>query len=229
MKFTRYLILFVTLFFAQTIYAHEPEKSYNQITLDASASAEISNDTMLVSMYTQEEGSDSSKLSDQVNTKVNWALNLLKAHKEIKVETESYSTSPVYNKSQVVAWRVKQSIRLESRNMALLSDVLGELQQRLNLSGIGFDVSRDARDAEMKLLINQALSAFDQRATQIAEKLNSKGYKIVSVRVSTSNNPAINHRRSGLIMAESAAKVAPEIAGGEKTLTASVNGTIELK
>jgi len=229
MRFSRYFILLITLFIAQGSYAHEAEKSYNQISLDASAATEVANDTMLVSMFVQEEGSDASRLSDEVNIKVNWALNRLKAFKEIKVETESYSTSPVYNKSQVVAWRVKQSIRLESKNMPLLSNVLGELQQKLKLNGIGFDVSREARDAQMKLLIDEAIAAFDQRAMQIANKLSSDSYKIVNVRVSTSNNNSVNFRRSGLMMAESAAKIAPEIAGGEKTLTATVNGTIELQ
>lgn len=224
------VVIGLTLLFSCNAYAHDDVLNYNQISLEASASAEVENDKMIVSLYAQEEGSKASVLSSRVNEKINWALAKIKPYKNIKVETESYSTTPVYSKNQVIAWRVKQSIQLESKDMSLLSELLGELQQQLKLNGISFDVSTEKRDEHTRLLIDQALTAYNKRATQIANKLQSDRYKIVSMNVSTSANTGqYKYRASAAMMAESAAVVAPEVARGDQTLTVRVSGTIELE
>ena len=230
MKPLNYFPFVVALLLSSNLYAHEPVKDYNQISLEATASAEVDNDTMIVSLYAQEEGSKAASLSDKVNKKINWALQQVKQHAGIKVETESYSTSPVYKKSQIIAWRVKQSIKLESTNMSLMSEVLGQLQQQLKLAGITFDVSRGKREQETQQLIDQALSAYDKRASQIANKLKHDGYKIVTMHVSTTTSPIQSrYRNSAMMMAESSSVVAPKMAAGDRTLSVRVNGTIELR
>ena len=223
------LFSLVVLFFLQAnVYAHEQVKSYNQISLEASSFAEVDNDIMMASLYAQEEGSKATVLSNVVNKKINWALAKLKQHKAIKVETESYTTSPVYKKSQIVSWRVRQSIKLESSDMSLMSEVLGELQEQLKLNGISFDVSREKKEQQTKILIDDALSAFTLRAKQIANKLQHDSYKIVSINVSTSGNNAPRYKsRNMSMMAE--ARVAPEFSAGDRTLNARVSGSIELQ
>lgn len=230
MKIFNSFLFIVALFVSYSAYAHEPVKSYNQISLDATASADVDNDTMIVSLYAQEEGSKATTLSNNVNKRINWAVQQLKQYQDIKVETESYSTTPVYKKNQIVAWRVKQSLKLESTNMSLMSEILGDLQQQLNLGGISFDVSRDKREQETKKLIDQALSAYNERATQIANKLQSASYKIVTMHVSTTTSP-IKHRvrSSAAMMSEASSVVSPKMEAGDRTLSVRVNGTIELK
>jgi len=220
--------LLVLSFLQTNVYAHESVKSYNQISLEASSFADVDNDIMMVSMYAQEEGSKATVLSNRVNKKINWALEKLKQHKAIKVETESYTTSPVYKKSQIVSWRVRQSIKLESGDMSLMSEVLGELQSQLKLNGISFDVSRDKKEQQTKRLIDEALTAFTLRAKQIANKLQYDSYKIVNIHVSTSGNNAPRYKsRNMSMMAE--ALVAPEFSAGDRTLSARVSGSIELQ
>ena len=230
MKLFNSFLFVITLLLFSSAYAHEDVINYNQISLEASASAEVENDTMIVSLYAQEEGSKAVVLSNRVNKKINWALEKLKQYKNIKVETQSYSTNPVYHKNQIIAWRVKQSIQLESKDMSLMSEVLGELQQQLKLNGISFDVSRDKREQQTRILIDQALTAYNKRATQIANKLQSDGYKIVNMKVSTSTSASpYKYRMATAMMAESAPAVAPEIAKGDQTLSVRVSGTIELE
>ena len=72
------LHLFVlTLLLSYSAHAHEPVKNYNQISLDATASTEVENDTMVVSLSAQEEGSKATTISNKVNEKINWALKYL--------------------------------------------------------------------------------------------------------------------------------------------------------
>lgn len=229
MKLNHTLLFLVAFFTFSAVHAHEQVKSYNQISLDASASADVENDTMIASLYVQEEGSNATDLSNQVNRKINWALEKLKAHDGVKAETESYSTSPVYNKNRITAWRVRQSIQLESKDMALMSEVIGELQTQLKLDGISFDVSRDNRERQIEALIDLALNAFSARAKQISNNLRHDRYEIVNIHVSTSSISPRQKYRGAVMMAESSAMVAPDIASGERTLTVRVNGTIELR
>jgi len=220
--------LFVLISVHANVYAHDSVKSYNQISLEASSSANVDNDTMMVSMYAQEEGTKAAVLSNKVNKKINWALAKLKQHKSIQVETESYTTNPVYNKNQIVSWRVRQSIKLESKDMSLMSEVLGELQGQLSLNGISFDVSRDKRERQTKILIDDALAAFTVRAKQIANKLQHDSYKIASVNVSTSGSSSPRYKsRNMSMMAE--AQVAPTFSAGDRTLSVRVSGSIELQ
>jgi predicted secreted protein len=222
------LLALITMLLSSRLSAHEIEKSYNQIHLEVSSAADVDNDTMVVSLYALEEGSRAAELSSRVNKKINWALNKLKQHKAIKVETESYTTNPVYNKNQVIAWRVRQSIRLESKDMSLMSEVLGEMQQQLKLSGISFDVSREKREAKTQSLIDEALAAYNKRATQVAKKLNFQSYKIVNINVSTSgSSPRYRQMDSRAMMSKM--ESAPAFAAGDKTLTVRVSGSIELQ
>lgn len=227
MKFPSFLFFLITTCFGSPLNAHEVEKSYNQVQIEASSAADVDNDTMVVSLYALEEGSRAAELSGRVNKKINWALNKLKQYAVIKVETESYTTNPVYNKSQVVAWRVRQSIRLESKDMSLMSDVLGEMQQQLKLSGISFDVSREKREEKTQSLIDEALTAYNKRATQVAKKLNFKSYKIVNINVSTSGSSPRYKQMNSRMM--DSMESAPAFAAGDKTLTVRVNGSIELQ
>jgi predicted secreted protein len=232
MKYFSFFLIAIALSIVSNADAHETVKNYNQVSLEVSSSAEVENDTMIVSLYALEEGSKPVELGNRVNKKINWALEKLKQYKIIKVETESYSTNPVYNKSQIIAWRVQQSIQLESKDIPLMSEVLAELQQQLKLSGLSFDVSTDKRERQTQLLIDQALAAYSQRATQIANKLQHDRYKIVTMNVSTSANIGqYKYRAAGAMLAdaEMAQAVAPEVASGDQTLTVRVSGTIELE
>ena len=114
----------------------------------------------------------------------------------------------------------------------MLTEVLAELQQQLKLGSLSFDVSRDKREQQTQLLIDQALTAYTKRATQIAEKLQHDAYKIVNMNVSTSANTGQYKFRAAngmLAGAEMAQVVAPEMASGDQTLTVRVSGTIELE
>ena len=211
--------------------AHDDTLYYNQVSIDASASDEIDNDTMIVSLYALQESADARDASNRVNEKINWALDELKRYPELDIKTETYSTSPVYNKTQIVSWRVKQSITVKSKDMTLLSQLLGKLQRKLNLGGISFEVSKDARQQHTERLIDEALTAYDKRAALVASKVKGGGYRIVKMNISTSGSDGPRPYVAMRAMAAEAdfSGVSPRTEGGKSTLTVRVNGTIELQ
>ena len=223
------ILLVISFFTSLNAYAHEESTNYNRVSLDAAASTEIANDTIIVELYAQEEGSRADELSERVNEQINQALEHLKAHSEIEVATKNYSVQPVYNKSQIVGWRVRQSIELRSKDIALLSGKLGELQRYLKLGQLSFDVSAEQREEITRSLIDQALDAFNRRAEQISKRLARSSYKIVSMKVVVPDSASPYRFRVAHSMAEASAVTAPEFAPGKNTLKVRIDGMIELE
>jgi predicted secreted protein len=152
---------------------------------------------------------------------------LIKQHDSIKVQTGSYSTTPVYQNNKITGWRVRQSIRLESQDMTLMSDLLGKLQKTLAVQQISFAVSPGLKNKTDDELISEALVVFEQRAKNIIGQLKRKNYKIVDLNVSTT---AGHYPRRSYEAVPMASKVAaPAIESGEQTLAVTVSGEIEME
>ncbi len=226
----RLFITLLVLILPFTVRAENSETHYDRIHLSVSSSAQIENDTMVAILYAEEEGSKAAELSDIVNQKIRWGLAIVKANPSIKYQTNAYSSNPVYNKNKIKGWRVRQSIRLESQDMALMSDVLGKLQQQLALQSMQFSVSKASRDRQDEALIDSALDAYAKRAKQVVSKLHRKSYKIVDMNISTSGARSAypKYQMRAMVM-ESDAGIAPAVSAGEQTVSVTVSGSIELE
>lgn len=223
----KFLILSLLLALPVFATAHEHTDHYDRVHLSASAQTQIENDTVIATLYAQEEGSDAIQQARLVNQRISEAISLVKKHDAIKIQTKSYSTSPVYHKNKITGWRVRQNIRLESQDMTLMSEVLGDLQTTLALEGMNFAVSPGLKNSTDDELIGEALDVFEQRAKNITQRLGRRNYKIVDINVSTSAN---HYARRNYEVAAMASKVAaPSIEAGEQTIKVSISGQIEME
>lgn len=224
------LLLFLFLCFNNVwAHAHDGETHYDRIHLSASATAQLENDTMVATVYAEEEGSQAAELSSIVNKRIRRGLDLVKTHPEIKHQTNTYSSTPIYSNNKIKGWRVRQSLRLESQDMTLMSDVLGKLQKELAIQSMQFTVSPDSKNQQDEKLIDKALQAFENRAQQVVKKLGRKNYKIVDINISTSGPRGVRPQYQMRAMAMDAAESAPAISAGEQTVSVTVNGNIELE
>ena len=224
----KYPIVSLLLLLPLCVSAHEVADHYDRVRLSASAQTQVENDTVIAVLYAQEEGSDAAQLADLVNRRIAEAVKRVKQHQAIKLQTSGYNTSPVYHKNKIAGWRVRQNIRLETRDMPLMSELIGQLQRKLNLQDISFSVSPELKNTTDDQLIADALNVFEQRAKNITRQLRRKNYKIVDIDIGTSAGHYPRRQYEAVVM--SAAKVAPpSIEGGEQTLRVTVSGQIELE
>jgi predicted secreted protein len=164
-----------------------------------------------------------------VNQVMAWALAKAKEAPAIKVQTLDYQTSPVYQKNAVTGWRVSQSLRLEGRDKAALSDLIGALQERLNLKHVGYQVSRELHREVEDRLIGEAIAAFQARAKRVAADLQRRNYRLVQMDVNSGAGPGPILRQRAMPMAMAEVAVAPPaIEAGTQTITIGVSGEIEL-
>jgi predicted secreted protein len=220
------LTLLLSLGLCAAQAADQAPPSYDRVSLSASAAQEVENDTLVAVMYAQREGNDATRLAREVNKQVTQAVDRAKTIPAVKVQTLEYSTSPVYRKQTLSGWRVRQSIRLESRDAAALSQLIGELQEQLGVSSITYTVSPELRRQVEDGLIAEAITAFNDRAAMIAEQMKRGGYRLVEMNI---NNSGYQPRPMPMrTMALAEAADAPTLEAGTRQVEVRITGSIEL-
>jgi len=223
------ILLLVLALAALPALAHEPELRYNRASFSVSATEDVANDTLVAVLTVQRDGSSARQLATEVNQVMAWALAKAKEAPSIRVQTLDYQTSPIYQKNVVTGWRVSQSLRLEGRETAAVSDLVGVLQERLNLQQVGYEVSRERRKEVEDRLIGEAIAAFQARAKRVAADLQRRTFRLVQMDVSSGPAPMPVYRQRAMPMAMAEVAAAPPaIEAGTQTITIGVTGEIEL-
>jgi predicted secreted protein len=109
-----------------------------------------------------------------------------------------------------------------------LSELIGELQERLSIQSVNYMVSKAARDLVEESLISEALALYRRRAELVAQELGRKSYRIVELNINAqgARPPQIAYATRGLATESLAA--APAIEAGAQTVTVNVSGNIEI-
>lgn len=205
--------------------AHAQEEIlFDRVSLQAEASREVENDRMRAVLVVQEEGSDPARLADRINRTMRWALDEVGETPAVTAETGGYRTEPIYRKGTLSHWRAVQSLRLESRDFTALSEVIGDLQERLQVQSMGFEVSDEARREAENALIDEALAAFEARADRVQKNLNAGGWRIINLNIGTQGGgPRPVYRMEAM-----ADRAGPAVEAGTSTVTVNVSGSIQL-
>lgn len=204
------------------------ESNYDRISLTSTAADKIENDILIATLSVRREGANPAKLAEKANETIKWAITEAKKISGIRVQTLAYQTSPIYQQQRLSGWRVRQSLRLESKNMAALSQLIGTLQERLGVEQVSYRISNQRRNAVEEKLIAKAIALFQQRAQLVTEKMASKRYRVVKMNINTGGN--IRPRVMRAEISEMAGgRKAPSFEAGSQTVTVSINGTIELQ
>lgn len=223
------LSLFAGLLLSLPLAAQEKEIRFDQVNLSAQAVMEVDNDNLIAILYIQKEGSDTASLSDSVNLAITQAVAEAKQTEGVKLQTLGYQTSPIYQQQRLSGWRVRQSIRLESRQNEVLSGLLSRLQSSLALESINYAVSPERQQEVEEKLIKQAIEAFRQRATLITQQWGRKTYRLVEMNIHTANQPVQPMRMRASMMAQEGGGAAPTLEAGSQTLSVEVSGRIEMQ
>ena len=221
------LILLGALLFSAASYADE--LNYNLYRFTAEARQVVENDLMKVALSASRESNRAAEAADAVNQQMQWALGLAKKKKALTVSTGQYHTSPVYKNGKITAWRASQQLLIETEKFDVLTDLLGELQQRLKLDSMQFTPTPQTRDRAEDQLVIKALEQFKARAKTVAKTMNASNYDIVNLGINTGGYqpPMPQMRMKTFALEQSVAD--PSVEGGASTLTVSVTGEIQLR
>ncbi|MCW8943464.1 MAG: SIMPL domain-containing protein [Sedimenticola sp.] len=219
-----FLIVWALLSATALADTHPP--SYDRITLSASAGESVENDILIATLYAQQEGNNPTKLSSQINQAISQAIAITKQQPEIKVQTMDYTTNPIYRNNTLSGWRVRQSIRLESKNATAISQLIGTLQDSLQLGSTQYTVSPERRQHVQDHLTSKAIQSFRKRAELITREMGHQTYRLVQLQINERGTSPRNYAMQGMALR---AEAAPTLEAGSQRLEVQINGTIELQ
>ena len=214
------------LFFGNTtIMANE--LTYNRISLSENATTDVDNDILTAVLFVQRTGKNTRKLSQEVNEIMTWALNTAKHVQQVKVQTLQYQTNPNYRKGVLSGWQVKQSLKVESKDMEAMNQLMGQLQKNLAIDNMSYIVSKEKRHKIEATLIQEAIKRFKQRAQLIADSMGKSSFKLVDMSVNTNEYQSPMPMMRGK-MSFAADMASPAVEAGTQQITVSINGVVEL-
>ncbi len=224
------LLWILALFTLASIARADTPPTYDRVSLSEQASTEIDNDLMVAVLYARHQGRQPARLAEQVNREIEQAIRIAKETPDIVVRTLNYNTQPVYDKGKISAWRVSQSLRLESTRSDALGELLGQLQEKLQLQSLSYEVSPQQRRKHIDTVIETALARFQERARRVAAALGRKGWRLVRLSINDGGSPPVPIMRTEMFADMAMRKREPvAIESGTSRLSVSVNGEIELR
>lgn len=206
--------------------------NYNVLNIQAEASRKISNDEMTAVLYIEKTNKQPAQLSSEINQLMTQAVNTAKKYTQIKVETGSQSTYPIYDNDnrKVKEWRGRAEIRLESKDFKAASQLISELQQNFLTQSINFNVSDNQRKKVENELMIEASKNFQQRAKSLAQAWNKPSYQLINLNLNTNSYTNRVVPRMAMLKASSSdAMPEQEMVSGESQITVNANGSIQLK
>lgn len=225
--------LLATVTLSSVTYAQSSDAlHYNMVNIQAEASRQVSNDEMHAVLFIEKSHKQPSELSTQISQLMNQAMAMAKKYPQVKVETGSQTTYPIYDNdsSKLKEWRGRAEINLESTDFKAASQLVSELQQHFQTQSIHFSVSDAQRKKVENELMTEASKNFQQRAQLLTQTWNKSGYQLVNLNLNTSNSyPQPVMRASMAKFASPEAADTQNVAAGESKITVNANGSIQFK
>ncbi|MGE5453537.1 MAG: SIMPL domain-containing protein [Acidobacteriota bacterium] len=206
----------------------------NAISFTASASEELIQDQMTVTLQVLKEGAAAADVQSSLKAALDAALaearKAVLPNGALDVKTGGFSVSPRYgNTGKINGWQGSAQLIVEGTDAPRISQLVGRLNQ-LNVMGVSYGLSRAQREAHESSLTSQAIARFRTRAQQMARDFGFKSYSLGEISVS-STDPGFEGRPVMYAMRAKSAEVADAplpVEPGKGMLSVTVSGQVIL-
>ena len=211
----------------------DPPVVANQLTLSASATAEISNDVLVITFSTQREGADPAALQAHLTQALNAALaEARKAARpgQVEISTGNFSVQPRYTgKDEPMKWHGVAELRAEGKDFEALAQLVGRIRT-LSVAQVGYQLSREAREKVEGEVGTQAIARFRSQAEAHAKAFGFGSVTLRAVEVSTNASSGPPMPRFRAASAEMAMAAAPlPVQAGTSEVSVVVSGSVQMQ
>ena len=150
---------------------------------------------------------------------------------DAKLKTMNVNSYPVYSNShagvtpQVIAWRVSQTVSLDTDDVSLVPQFISAVNGKLELDNLSFSVTEKTRASQEQELIRLAIANATQKAAYSAEAMGLRANRVQlkDLVFEGADSVASNHvLMRASTKADYARMPVPNIESGTTTLTLSV-------
>ncbi len=215
------------------INAQDKPSMQNVLNLSATASAPITPDTAVISLFAERTGADAASISSEINTLMADALREAKQVAGVQAATGNFSTYQQYdNKGKQTGWVVRSELVLKSKDFGVLGKLAGSLSRTLKIANNGFEVSRELKNREEEKLMLLGLELFQTKAKVASKAMGFESYTVREVSLDQANLEG-NQPRPMMMMARGASMDAAQadvpMQAGVTTLSLTVRGAVVMK
>lgn len=212
------------------VAAPEPE---GVLELSASASVQVPNDWIAVDFSVSRDGPDAGTVQAALKSALAAALEL--ARKEAKpdghveVEGGGFSLQPQLDgKGRISGWIGTTTMHVQGRDMATIAALAGRVTT-MAVGRLDYSLSREAREKVEGEVSAQAIARFRAQALADAKAFGYGGFVVrdVNVQIQGENVPRPMFRATKM-MASVSGDAMP-VAAGTGSVTANVNGSVQMK
>ena len=220
------------LVLAAPLVRADPPVVANQLALSASATAEVTNDVLVITFSTQREGADPAALQAHLTQALNTALaEARKAARpgQVDVSTGNFSVQPRYTgKDEPMKWQGVAELRAEGKDFEALAQLVGRIRT-LSVAQVGYRLSREAREKVEGEVSTQAIARFRSQAEAHAKAFGFSSVTLRTVEVNTSASSGPPMMRMRAASAEMAMAAAPlPVQAGTSEVSVTVSGSVQM-
>jgi len=220
---------------AQAVAPQPAGPARGVVQLSASATQEIAQDTLAVTLGVTRDGSQATEVQTQLKQVLDAALAEARRSArpgQIDVRTGAFSMSPRYDtKGRINGWQGTAQLLLEGQDMAGIGQLAGKLSASMNVQQVAYGLSRGAREAAESALMGQAIGRWQAKAQDVAKALGASGYAVGEISIQ-SGEPGFDQGVQPMLMrsvkAEAMADAPPPVAPGKGLVSVSVSGSMVL-
>lgn len=225
-------VAFFALFMGSSVVFGQQEPApRNVVQLTASASLEVPQDWLQLTLSTSRDGADAQAVQTQLKTALDAALKEARAAAEpgsLQVRTGNFSLVPRRDRDgRLTGWQGTAELLLEGRDLARISSTAGRIQT-LTVVQSTFSLSREQQARVESQVQAQAIERFKARAGEIARAFGYAGYGLREVTVSSNELSPPRPRMMALAVSSAAAEALP-VEAGQGTVQVTVSGTVQLQ
>lgn len=215
-------------------WAQESPVRVNTVSFSASASEELTQDWMSVTLHVQRDGTQANEVQQAVRQALDTALaearKAAQGQDGMSVRTTGFSVQPRYsNQGRIAGWQGSAQLVLEGTDSARIAQTVGRLGT-LQVGQVQYGLSRALRERQESALTQEAIRQFKSRAQEIAQAFGFKGYSLGEISVS-STDPGVQYRAPMMAMRAKAMEAADAplpVEPGKGTLSVTVSGNVIL-
>ena len=205
--------------------------------LSASASVEVVKDVVAVTLSTSREGSDANAVQAQLKQALDAALAEAKKVArpgQIDVQTGNLSIYPRYANTPgsarpaISGWQGSVELIVEGRDIVAIGQLTGRITT-MTIAGVAQRLSREASQRVEADLAAEAVAVFRAKAQNYAKLFGYAGYVVREVTMATSDPQPGPIPRMRMQAAATSGAEALSIEPGRALVTATVNGTVQMK
>ena len=204
------------------------------VHLSATASAQVTQDWLVMTLASQKEGSDAAVVQKQIQSSLAAALALVQSSAQkgmLDVSTGKMSVYPRYGRDgKSNGWAGVAELVLQGRDITRITEAAGRVQG-MTVSQVQWQVSPELKRQVENRIQGQAVAQFQARASALASSFGFGTYGLREVRVTnqeTSGEPP-QVRMAAMQMDAAPSPMPVPAQAGQSRVVVNVAGSIQLK